>query len=238
MPSGGLHPAKVGFSLHLRTRPWHNGSMHIPPSLTGGSCIRTGVRRRRARVGASLVELLVVLFIMGIMMSMLLPALNGARNASQAKVCENNVRQLAMAMWRAIDAKDRFPPPGEWTFEILPYMEQVPLHQMMKVNKDPDPKFPRPPLLKCPMQDEVASRVVDVDPSHYVVVVDRLPSGEVERGWDIQDVPLPFDETVPEPWYAGPEVRYELQEFYFSEKEGPHPPDLYMTVNGLRPQGR
>jgi hypothetical protein len=216
----------------------HNKSVDLSSSFTGGLGGRSDDRHRRVRAAASLVELLVVLFIMGIMMSMLLPALNGARNAAQAKVCENNVRQLSLAMWRAIDAKDRFPPPGEWTFELLPYMEQVPLHQMMKENTDPDPKFPRPPLLKCPMQDEVASRVLDVEPSHYVLVVDRLPNGEVERGWDIQDVPLPFDETVPEPWYSGPEIRYEVQEFYFDEKRGPHPPDLYMTLNGLRPRGQ
>jgi type II secretory pathway pseudopilin PulG len=212
--------------------------MHIFASLCGGSSRYARLSLRRRRVAASPVELLVVLFIMGIMMSMLLPALNGARNAAQAKVCENNVRQLAFALGRVIDAKDRFPDPGEWTFEILPYMEQVPLYQMMKVNREPDPKFPRPPLLKCPMQDEVASRVVDVDASHYVVVVDRLPNDEVERGWEIQDIPLPYNDAVPEPWYSGPEIRYDVQEFYFSEKEGPHPPDLYMTTSGLRPHGR
>jgi type II secretory pathway pseudopilin PulG len=190
----------------------------------------------RCRRAASLIELLVVLFIMGIMMSLLLPALNGARNAAQAKVCENNVRQIQMALSRAMGTKEKFPAPGQWTFEVLPYMEQVPLYQMMKQNREPNPKFPRPPLFRCPMQDEVASRVVGVEASHYVLVVDRLENGEVEQGWDIQDVPLPFDDTVPAPWYAGPEIRYEVQESYFAKRPGPHPPGLYMTLSGLRPQ--
>jgi hypothetical protein len=43
---------------------------------------------------------------------------------------------------------------------------------------------------------------------------------------------------VPEPWYSGPEIRYEVQEVYFSEKDGPHPPKLYMTLSGLQPQAR
>ncbi len=70
-----------------------------------------GERARRRR-GASLIELLVVLFIMGIMMGMLLPALQGARNRAHATECENNVRQLAMALWQYIEAKEKLPAAG------------------------------------------------------------------------------------------------------------------------------
>lgn len=185
--------------------------------------------------GASLIELLVVLFIIGVMMSLLLPALNGARNQAQAKVCENSIRQLAMALGRASATKKKFPAPGQWTFEVLPYMEQVPLYQLMKQNQDPNPKFPRPPLLRCPMQDEVPSRVDSVGASHYVLVLGRLPNGDIEPGWDIQDVPLPYNDATPEPWYVAPEISYAQQEFYFAEKEGPHPPGMYVTTGGMRP---
>lgn len=188
--------------------------------------------------GASLIELLVVLFIMGIMMGMLLPALNGVRNQAQAKVCENNIRQLAMALGRAVEAKKKFPAPGQWTFEALPYMEQVPLYQLMKQNREVDPKFPRPPLLRCPMQEEVRSRVDAVGPSHYTVVLDRLTNGEVKSGWEIQDLPLLSDDPAPEPWYAGPETSYALRDVYFAEKPGPHPPGMYMTDSGLQPNAK
>lgn len=186
--------------------------------------------------GASLVELLVVLFIMGIMMGMLLPALNGARNRAQATFCENNVRQLGLALSRVAQGKKKFPAPGQWTFEILPYMEQMPLYQVMRHNREPNPKYPRPPLLRCPMQDEVPSRVDAVGASHYALVLDRLPNGDMERGWEIQDLPLPYDDSVPEPWYVAPEISYPLQQHYFTEKAGPHPPGMYATTGGLRGQ--
>jgi type II secretory pathway pseudopilin PulG len=50
------------------------------------------------RRAASLIELLVVIFIMGIMMGLLLPALQRARARADETVCENNVRQLKMAL--------------------------------------------------------------------------------------------------------------------------------------------
>jgi prepilin-type N-terminal cleavage/methylation domain-containing protein len=183
--------------------------------------------------GASLIELLVVLFIIGIMMGLLLPALNNARNQAQAKVCENNLRQLSMSMQQFLNVKERLPDPGRWTIEILPWMEQRPLAEMFRVNRDPNPRFPRPPLYRCPMQDEVPSRVELVEASHYVLVVDREPNGEVIRGWDIQDLPLPEDDDgTPEPWYAGPEITYAVQAIYFDKRPGPHPPDMYMTLSG------
>jgi hypothetical protein len=184
--------------------------------------------------GASLIELLVVLFIMGIMMGLLLPAINNARNQAQAKVCQNNIRQISLAFWRARDAKKKFPASGQWTFEILPYIEQVPLYEMMKQNREPDPKFPRPPILRCPMQEEVPSRVESVAACHYTLVLERLPNGDVYSP-EIQDVPLPYNDVVPEPWYAGPEISRAQQGFLFAEKPGPHPPGMYMTERGPQP---
>jgi prepilin-type N-terminal cleavage/methylation domain-containing protein len=200
------------------------------------SCPRGRVRAPHApHRGASLIELLVVLFIMGIMMGMLLPAVNNARNQAQAKVCQNNIYQLEFALGRAIDAKKRVPLPGQWTFEVLPYIEQVPLYQLMKQNREPNPKFPRPPLLRCPMQDDVPSRVETVGYSHYVLVIDRYPNGEMERDGHIQDLPLPDGDVDPEPWYVAPEMRYQQREFLFAEKPGPHPPGMYMTERGPQP---
>ena len=79
--------------------------------------------------GVSLVELLVCLGIIGIMVSMLMPAIHAARMASQRTVCVNHKSQIALAMQMYADAHSGdFPPPrGEtpsgWTWEILPFME-------------------------------------------------------------------------------------------------------------------
>ena len=53
---------------------------------------------RDLRSGVSLIELLVVIGIMGLMMSLLLPALNSAREAANETVCKNNLHQLSAAM--------------------------------------------------------------------------------------------------------------------------------------------
>jgi hypothetical protein len=190
----------------------------------------------RPRSAASLIELLVVLFIMGIMMGLLLPALQSARNKADQVVCENNVRQLAMALGRFDDRKRKFPAPGEWTIAVLPFIEQRPLADAIKYNADPSGKYPRPPLMTCPMQNDFDSRLASIGYCHYVLVVDRFENGLVERGWEIQDRPLADNDSSEPPWYVGPEIRYSVQAELFANPAGPHPSGAYMTTSGLRPQ--
>jgi len=181
--------------------------------------------------------LLVVLTIMGVMLGLLLPALQGARNRAQATVCENNIRQLDMALRQSLSRSKRdFPGPNHWTVDLLPWIEQRPLADAMKYNRDPNPKFPRPPLMQCPMQSDFPSRVESVGFCHYVLVIDRFPNGQMERGWEIQDRPLLSEDVTEEPWYIGPEISYFMQEQLFADEPGPHPPGQYMTTSGPRPQ--
>jgi type II secretory pathway pseudopilin PulG len=194
--------------------------------------VRTPIMPAR---GASLIELLVVLFIMGIMMGLLLPAINNARTQAQAKACQNNIRQVSLALYRIREAKKTFPARAQWTFQILPYIEQVHLYEQMKQNREPDPRFPRPPILRCPMQNEPPSRVKSAATCHYTAVLDRLPNGEMERGALIQDRPLLDENSESEPWYIAPEISYSQQQFYFAEEPGPHSADRYMTEGGLQP---
>ncbi len=182
-----------------------------------------------------MVELLVVLFIIGIMMGLLLPALQGARNRVHATECENNVRQLALALAQYIDAKETLPATGEWTVAVLPYIEQRPLADAMKSHADAGGKYPRPPLMRCPMQNDFESRLPSIGYCHYALVIDRHSNGLVERGWEIQDRPW-LEEASEPPWYVGPEIRYSEQEELFSNVKGPHQAGQYMTSEGPRPQ--
>ncbi len=50
------------------------------------------------RAGFSLVELLVVIAIIGVLVALLLPAIQAAREASRASSCRNNLRQISTAM--------------------------------------------------------------------------------------------------------------------------------------------
>jgi prepilin-type N-terminal cleavage/methylation domain-containing protein len=99
---------------------------------------------RRNRVGFTLVELLVVITIIGMLMSLLLPAVNSAREAARRAQCQNNMREVSQALLSYANAKSKLPgytgnkmvynqlpnqAPREtfgipWTIAILPYIER------------------------------------------------------------------------------------------------------------------
>src|SRR5687767_123802 len=66
------------------------------------------------RVGFTLVELLVVVAIMGVLLSLLLPAVQAAREASRRASCQNNLRQLGLAIHNFHDVHKVLPASG-WT---------------------------------------------------------------------------------------------------------------------------
>jgi len=76
------------------------------------------LHRRRPRLGFTLIELLVVISIIGVLVGLLLPAVNAAREAGRRTQCVNNMRQLGLALLNFSSSKNSFPNAG--TFAEAP----------------------------------------------------------------------------------------------------------------------
>ena len=64
---------------------------------------------RRQRIGFTLVELLVVIFVLGILIALLLPAINAVRDSTRRMSCQSRLRQIGIAMESYLDSQKRYP---------------------------------------------------------------------------------------------------------------------------------
>ncbi|MBI3866212.1 MAG: DUF1559 domain-containing protein [Planctomycetia bacterium] len=96
------------------------------------------LRRVSRRRGFTLIELLVVIAIIAVLVSLLLPAVQQAREAARRSQCKNNLKQFGLAMHSYADAHTRLPLALQSTLSnisvhafLLPYLEQTTVYNMV-----------------------------------------------------------------------------------------------------------
>jgi prepilin-type N-terminal cleavage/methylation domain-containing protein/prepilin-type processing-associated H-X9-DG protein len=100
---------------------------------------------RARRAAFTLVELLVVIAIIGVLVALLLPAVQAAREAARRSSCSNNLKQLGIALHNYHDTVMKFPFGYQeagglykracWMQGLLPFMEQAPMYDKYAATK-------------------------------------------------------------------------------------------------------
>jgi prepilin-type N-terminal cleavage/methylation domain-containing protein/prepilin-type processing-associated H-X9-DG protein len=135
--------------------------------------------RHRGGAGFTLVELLVVIAIIGVLVALLLPAVQAARESARRAQCATNLKQLGVACQSYATAHRGFPllysssSQLGWVTELLPYIEENRLWQLYNFNQ---PWF---------------------DASNAAVIVQRLPVLECATS------PVAHSYTATDPGFAG-----------------------------------
>jgi prepilin-type N-terminal cleavage/methylation domain-containing protein/prepilin-type processing-associated H-X9-DG protein len=134
----------------------------------------------RCRGGFTLIELLVVISIIGVLIALLLPAVQAAREAARRASCVNNLKQMGLALQNYHDSLGTFPmsyaarspfvdgatdtdPGWGWASMILPQLEQGPLYSAIN--------------FVLPVWDQASPTVIRSIQSVYLCPSDPVPGG-------------------------------------------------------------
>lgn len=123
----------------------------------------------QVRQGLTIVELLVTIAIVGLLVAMLLPAVQRSRAAARTATCRSHLRQIGIASQQYLEVHSQFPwyVSGGWLYSILPFVEQGELYDTLDQipPQQRSDAIPRIAVYLCP--DDTTKR--DRDVSSYAV---------------------------------------------------------------------
>ncbi|MBC7815522.1 MAG: DUF1559 domain-containing protein [Planctomycetaceae bacterium] len=149
-------------------------------------CLRTR-KHVHARSGFTLIELLVVIAIIAVLISLLLPAVQQAREAGRRSQCRNNLKQMGLAIQNFHEVKGTLPSSrlgpqhASWFVQILPYIDQVALYKQWSLNdtyylQKPAARTTSVPMFYCP------SRRTHMLSSQFEISTTSLPDTQPYPG--------------------------------------------------------
>lgn len=166
------------------------------------------MRSRRTAAAFTLVELLVVITIIGVLIALLLPAVQSAREAARSMQCRNNLHQIGLAIDMYIDFQGingTFPPAAEMynypsnshnlvslAVPLAPFIEQGNHVEQFKIQtKDDELQHPiQAPVFRCP--DDVPGA-----------------DSDVEVGHDLEDLPSEFQQPAGKSYFEWQDLSYD-----------------------------
>ncbi len=163
------------------------------------------------RRGFTLIELLVVIAVIGILVALLLPAVQAAREAARRTECTNHLKQIGIAMQNYHDSFNTFPP-GRLRCEtipnqgrcfsahafLLPYMEALPAWKLINFNANPEATDPVFGDVNAPARATRMDNLLCPSDSHHIM------QGGGEFPGEIHSYPMNTGTTFPvsplNPW--------------------------------------
>jgi prepilin-type N-terminal cleavage/methylation domain-containing protein len=154
-------------------------------------------RRFAHSPGFTLVELLVVIAIIGVLVALMLPAIQSARESARKTQCANNLKQLGLGMHTYLLANGSFPPgyvsvvmpdhddggPGwSWGSMLTPFIEEAAIHDQIDFNiplRDPKSETIRLtslPLFICPSDDDFEP-IIDIPSKSSTRIICKMAAG-------------------------------------------------------------
>jgi prepilin-type N-terminal cleavage/methylation domain-containing protein/prepilin-type processing-associated H-X9-DG protein len=167
----------------------------------------------RFRPSFTLIELLVVIAIIGVLISLLLPAVQKVREAANRISCGNNCKQIGLAIHNFHDTWGRFPTSGSewnhqvsygsdgtplpvslqvssWEFQILPFIEQDNLYKLPAQLGGPPTGF-NSPVNMAPLPSKLSTPPGPFPAGSYITAIDSMtPPGIFSGADDAANGPL------------------------------------------------